>query len=99
MDRDPRIDPLPGDLIRSTNDSLERVALVRTVRDDDDDPDFGTHAVNVTEDTRFGSRCSSSMSLDTWRRWAEGADVLDPGLGDRFLEIGGCKLLEELQTA
>jgi hypothetical protein len=90
--RDPRVDPEPGDLVYSTD---KRMALVLNVRDNDDDPDFGTHTVRAREDTRWGARRGVSMSLETWRRWAAGGRVFDPSLAETFNKGGIKAVLEE----
>lgn len=66
ISRDPHVDPLPGDKIKSTDgEEAEVLAILR----DYCDPILGPPPhVSARVDSRYGQRRVSVMSLETWRR-------------------------------
>lgn len=66
-DRDPRVDPLPGDVLYVEQEVARVLALVTL--DEDDHPLPVGLGVSFRRDSRSGQRSRCTTHIDAWRLW------------------------------
>lgn len=72
-DRNPRVDPAPGDVLHHRDEVVRVLALV--VLDEDDHPLSIGLGVSYRRDTNYGQRSRCTTHIDTWRAWARDAQL------------------------
>jgi hypothetical protein len=80
-DRDPRLDPRPGDRVRFGPAEPYRVAEVLEAPTPHEDPKLGPEpgVLSRVDDVRYGGRHTSMMSLESWRIASAGGSVIERG--------------------